>query len=109
MEYLSISSLHLTPYRDPDQSASGTLAYAIGSNIVIISTPYRYAQELLAKKRGFLVPFEDYAAIAKIVNQLIDEPKLINKTKANIEEFSRTMAWSAVGKIYLILINNFIS
>lgn len=53
MEYLSISSLHLTPYRDPDQAASGTLAYAIGSDIVIISTPYRYAQELLAKKGGF--------------------------------------------------------
>jgi glycosyltransferase involved in cell wall biosynthesis len=109
MEYLSISSLYLTPYRDPEQSASGTLAYAIGSNIVIISTPYRYAQELLAKKRGFLVPFEDYTAIAKIVNQLIDKPKLRNQTKANIRELGKIMTWTSVSKIYLLLINNFIS
>jgi glycosyltransferase involved in cell wall biosynthesis len=109
MEYISISKLHLTPYRDPDQSASGTLAYAIGSDIVIISTPYRYAQELLAKKRGFLVPFEDYAAIAKIVNQLIDKPMIRLLTKANIRKFGRTMAWPAVGKDYLKLINEFIS
>jgi glycosyltransferase involved in cell wall biosynthesis len=108
MEYLSISSLHLTPYRDPDQSASGTLAYAIGSNIVIISTPYRYAQELLAKKRGFIVPFEDYAAIAEIVNKLIDKPVIRLLTKANIRKFGRIMAWPAVGKSYLSVINKFI-
>ncbi|MGD0284246.1 MAG: glycosyltransferase [Candidatus Saccharimonadales bacterium] len=109
MEYISISKLHLTPYRDPDQSASGTLAYAIGSDIVIISTPYRYAQELLAKKRGFLVPFEDSDAIAKTINHLIDKPLIRLLTKANIRKYGKTMAWPTVGKNYLKLINEFTS
>ena len=109
MEYLSISKLHLTPYRDPDQAASGTLAFAVGSSIVIISTPYRYAIELLSKKRGFLVPFEDHAAIAKTVNRLVDKPMIRLLTKANIRKFGKTMAWPAVGKNYLKIINNFAS
>ena len=107
MEYLSVSDICLTPYRDPDQAASGTLAYGIGSGLVIISTPYRYAKELLARKRGFLVDFEDYNAMADVVNKLIDDPKLRNKTMRSIKRYCRSMDWSVVGKDYLKLIKKY--
>ena len=49
MEYISAADIYLTPHRDPEQSASGTLAYAVGTDRLTISTPYRYAQELLGR------------------------------------------------------------
>jgi glycosyltransferase involved in cell wall biosynthesis len=106
-KYLAITDIYLTPHRDPEQAASGTLAYAIGNGLITISTPYRYAQELLANKRGFLVPFEDYNAIAKTVNRLISRPYLRKRTKALLKPYGQTMSWEAVGQSYLKLINKF--
>lgn len=104
-KYLAITDIYLTPHRDPEQAASGTLAYAIGNGLITISTPYRYALELLADKRGFLVPFEDYDAIAKAVNRLISRPYLRKRTKALLKPYAQTMSWEAVGESYLKLIN----
>jgi len=106
-KYLAITDIYLTPHRDPEQAASGTLAYAIGNGLITISTPYRYAQELLADKRGFLVPFEDYSAIAKAVNRLISRPYLRKRTKALLKPYSDTMSWGAVGESYLKLVNKY--
>jgi glycosyltransferase involved in cell wall biosynthesis len=104
-KYLAITDIYLTPHRDPEQAASGTLAYAVGNDLITISTPYRYALELLASKRGFLVPFEDYEAIAKTVSRLISRPNLRKRTKALLKPYGQTMSWEAVSESYLKLIN----
>ena len=57
-ELVSLSQatdIYLTPYLNPVQIVSGTLAYAVGCGKAIVSTPYLYAEELLAYGRGFLV------------------------------------------------------
>ena len=104
-KYLAITDIYLTPHRDPEQAASGTLAYAIGNGLITISTPYRYALELLANKRGFLVPFEDYVSISKTVNRLISRPYLRKRTKMLLKPYGQTMSWEAVSRSYLDLIN----
>jgi glycosyltransferase involved in cell wall biosynthesis len=100
-DFLSAADIYITPYLKPEQIASGTLAYAVGSGRAVISTPYRYAQELLADGRGILVPWRDPEAIAREVNGLLgDEPRrLAMRDRAAAHGVG--MLWPAVGRRYL--------
>ena len=65
-EFIGAANVYITPYLDPEQVVSGTLAYTVGAGKAVISTPYRYAKELLAEERGVLVPFRDSKAISEV-------------------------------------------
>ena len=100
VEYLQATDIYLTPYLNPTQIVSGTLAYAIGMGKAIVSTPYLYAEELLSHHRGFLVPFRDPDAIARAVTALLGDPALRRATERRAYRFGRQMTWPNVAFAY---------
>lgn len=101
VEFLSAADIYVTPYLKEEQITSGTLAYAVGSGKAVISTPYRYACELLADGRGILVPWRTPDAIAlEVIGLLRDEPKRI-AMQTRAAEHGRGMAWPVVARAYL--------
>src|SRR5205814_5590314 len=76
VEYLLASDVYVTPYLDPTQITSGTLAYALGAGKAIISTPYLHAVEALADERGLLVGFRNEQQLAEATLRILDDPFL---------------------------------
>lgn len=100
VSYLAATDIYLTPYLNPAQIVSGTLAYAVGCGKAIVSTPYLYAQELLAHNRGFLCDFRDATSIAERLNMLLDDPALRRATERRAYRFGRQMTWPHVAAEY---------
>ena len=98
--YLQATDIYLTPYLNPVQIVSGTLAYAVGCGKAIVSTPYLYAQELLAHNRGFLCAFRDAESIRKNLTMLLDDPSLRRATERRAYRFGRQMTWPHVATEY---------
>ena len=48
-EFIRAADVYVTPYLNPAQITSGTLAYSFGCGKAIVSTPYWHAEELLAE------------------------------------------------------------
>ncbi|MGB6067039.1 MAG: glycosyltransferase [Desulfomonilaceae bacterium] len=100
-EYMSCCDVYLTPYLAKEQITSGTLAYAVGMGKAVVSTPYWYAEELLADSRGVLVDFNDVRGMAKALNDLIGDSMRRNKMRKAAYEYGRTMVWREVGRQYV--------
>jgi len=103
LEWLKLMDYYVTPYLDPQQSASGALAYAIGAGKPCISTPYVYAKEVLSRGRGILVPFRDAKAIAKAITKLEREPMAKQAMQKQAYDYGRLMTWASVGLQHLDL------
>lgn len=101
VDFLAAADLYVTPYLKEEQSTSGTLAYAVGCGKAVISTPYRYARELLGDERGVLVPWRDSAAIGREVVGLLDDPAKCVELQQRASTFGRQMAWPIVARRYI--------
>jgi hypothetical protein len=101
VEFLGAADLYVTPYLKEEQSTSGTLAYAVGCGKAVISTPYRYAREMLAEGRGILVPWRDSAAIGREVVALLADPKSRSDIQQRAATFGRSMSWPVVARRYV--------
>jgi glycosyltransferase involved in cell wall biosynthesis len=100
IEFISAADIYITPYLNAAQITSGTLAYTLGAGKAVISTPYWYAEEMLAEERGVLVPFHDPAALAAQVNDLIDNEAKRHAMRKRAYLFGRSMIWPEVAKRY---------
>ncbi|MFP4107068.1 MAG: glycosyltransferase family 4 protein [Phycisphaerae bacterium] len=100
-EYLGAADVYVTPYVSAEQVSSGTLAYAMGSGKAVVSTPYWYAEEMLAENRGLIVPFQNPPAMAEAVKRLLSEEMLRHQIRKKAYKFSRRATWPRVAQEYL--------
>jgi len=101
LDFIGAADIYITPYLNPAQITSGTLAYSVGAGKAVISTPYWHAEELLADGRGVLVPFADPKAIARAVLDLLDNEAERHAMRKRAYLACREMAWPNVAAMYL--------
>ncbi len=101
VEFIGAADIYITPYLNEAQITSGTLAYTLGAGKAVISTPYWYAEEMLAEERGALVPFCDPAALAGQVIDLLDNESKRHAMRKRAYLFGRAMLWPNVAQSYM--------
>ncbi len=101
IKFISVADIYITPYLNRAQVVSGTLAYALGAGKPVISTPYWYAEEMLAEERGILVPFRDSQKLAEQVNNLLDNDAQRHAMRKRAYLFGREMIWPQVARRYM--------
>ncbi|MCO6044376.1 glycosyltransferase family 4 protein [Aeoliella sp. ICT_H6.2] len=100
-EFIGAADLYITPYLQPAQAVSGTLAYAFGCGQAVISTPYWHAEELLADDLGVLVPFADSSALAREIIELLNDDQRRHAMRKRAYLIGRAMVWGHVAGLYL--------
>jgi len=101
VQFISAADIYITPYLNAAQTSSGTLAYTVGAGKAVISTPYWYAEEMLAEGRGALVPFRDPVALADQVINLLDNDAQRHAMRKRAYVFGREMIWPQVASRYM--------
>jgi glycosyltransferase involved in cell wall biosynthesis len=101
VEQVGAADIYITPYLQEAQIVSGTLAIALGAGKAIISTPYWHAKELLADKRGVIVPFENPDAIREAVIQLLDHDGERHAMRKRAYLHSRETIWPNAARKYM--------
>ncbi len=100
-EFLGAADVYVSPYLKKEQIVSGTLSYALGTGKAVVSTPYWYADEMLADNRGKLVDFRDSEAIADAVIELLDNETERHAIRKRAYLYCRDMVWKEVARKYL--------
>ena len=101
VEHVGAADIYITPYQQEAQVVSGTLAIALGAGKAIISTPYWHAKELLADKRGVIVPFQDPGAIAEAVVNLLENDGERHAMRKRAYLHSRATTWPKTARAYM--------
>jgi glycosyltransferase involved in cell wall biosynthesis len=101
--YLGAADVYVTPYLNEAQITSGTLAYAMGTGKAVVSTPYWYAEDMLAEERGRLVPFRDAEAIGATIVDMFENETARHAMRKRAYNFGRQMVWPEVARQYLRL------
>src|SRR5581483_5473708 len=97
-DLLAATDVFLTPYGNREQIASGALTYAIAAGCAVVSTPYWYAQDMLASGAGLLVPFRDSDALAEAVCSYLERPDTLAAARAEAQRIGSSLAWPAVAE-----------
>ncbi|MBR0551050.1 glycosyltransferase family 4 protein [Stakelama marina] len=93
LDRIAAADIYVTPYRNPRQITSGTLAYASALGKPIVSTPYVHACELLTRDRGVIVDFDDSKAMANVVTRLLIDPQRREAMAEASYRHGRELTW----------------
>lgn len=100
-EYLYMTDIYLSPYPNPDQAVSGTMAFAVGCGRAIVSTSYAYANEVLRAGRGLLVARAEPHLLAQSLRQILDNNELRESLQNKALQLGRTWTWSNISLEYI--------
>lgn len=95
---LGRTAVFLTPYRSEEQVVSGVLTFALAAGCPVVSTPYRYAADLLSSGAGLLVPFDDADSMAEAVGLLLDDPQRRQGMAEQAHTIGARHTWPEVGR-----------
>jgi glycosyltransferase involved in cell wall biosynthesis len=97
-DLLAETDVFVTPYANREQIASGALTFAIAAGCAVVSTPYWYAQDMLASGAGLLVPFRNSEALAEAVCSYLERPEMLAAAQAEAQRIGSSLAWPAVAE-----------
>ena len=95
---LAVTEVFCTPYRGENQIVSGALTFALAAGCPIVSTPYRYATDVLADGAGILVAFGDADGFADAIRVLVTDGPRRSAALAAAKAASASLSWPMVGK-----------
>jgi glycosyltransferase involved in cell wall biosynthesis len=95
-DLLAATDVFVTPYRQREQISSGALTFGIAAGCGVISTPYWYAQDMLASGAGTIVPFADPAALGDAVCRYIEQPEQLAAARAEARRIGAQLEWPSV-------------
>jgi glycosyltransferase involved in cell wall biosynthesis len=98
-DLLGKTDLFVSAYRGREQIVSGALSFAIAAGCACVSTPYRYAEDMLSTGAGTLVPFGDSDALANAITSYILSPTKLHKAQSAARQIGRELSWPAVGQL----------
>ena len=97
-DLLSVTAVFVTPYLDREQTSSGALTFGVAAGCAVVSTPYRYAEDLLSSGAGELVPFADPVALGAAINRYIEEPKRLLAARGEARRIGKRLSWPSVAE-----------
>jgi len=103
-DLLADTSVFVTPYLDRDQASSGALTFAVAAGCAVVSTPYRYAEDLLSTGAGTLVPFADPEALGHAISQFIEEPDLLRAARDEARRIGKQLSWPSVAEATAVVL-----
>lgn len=97
-ELLAATDVFITPYAEREQIVSGALTFALAAGRPVVSTPYRYAEDLLSTGAGMLVPFGDAAALGGAISRLVRHRSERDAAQAEARRVGASLSWPEVGR-----------
>lgn len=95
-ELLKRTTIFVTPYRSPEQICSGALTFAVAAGCPVVSTSYRYAEDLLGDGAGVLSPCHDIPALASNIDRLLGDPAALAAATRAADTRGAGLTWPAV-------------
>ncbi len=96
-ELLGATDVFVTAYAEREQIVSGALTFAVAAGCPVISTPYRYAEDLLSTGAGVLVPFGDAQALSDAISRLVRHREERDAAREEARRVGASLSWPEVG------------
>lgn len=104
LEFLTLSDIYLFSSKDPNQTVSGTFAYAMSCGCAVISTPIPHAVETLVNGNGILLNgFDQSEEFEKAILYLIENKEERIAMGKNAFTLAHATTWENIAIQYRLL------